>query len=733
MIRSLLHSLVICALLFGLCAVLFAPTGSANATSTLNALNVNAIANPGAENQFTSWDYTSNAGYKNYGASESPSLTDPGPQNRGNTFFWGNQTWSGDTNVVEQSISVGNAVKQQIEGGKIFFKLSGYLGGYGNHQDHAAITVEFRDYAQSKLSSKTIGPVTATNRENKTGLFYREASGPVPANTQYIFITVTFTNVTKPSSNDYNYGFADDLAIVLYKNQTYLPMVVRPPSPPAAPSNLTAAAVSSTAINLSWKDNSDNESGFQIERAPINTSLFALVTTTGANVTSYQNSGLTPNTGYTYRVRSINSGGVSAYTTTASATTPIAPPAAPSGLNASGTTANTTTLKWTDNANNETGFELQMATGTGGFLMIKGADVLTSNTNQTTVSSLSPGTTYKFRIRAVNQGGNSTYSNEVQVTTQSALPAAPTNLAYSNLSSTTVTLSWVDNASNETWFELQEKIGTGAWTTISNPTNLPANYVFANITDLVPNTDYAYKIRAVNNSGASAFSNTVSFRTPPASGQTILRVFNNGTVDWIVSLKINNAEYLPTPNDVISKGYYKDFVVTPGSINIVATTGLWDTQANPPRRIEKYSFSFGGTIDAGTTETVTVNDPAIEFLLTQPYTLNPVRRAWIGTYWIGTKGGVATFCFYPNGKYRLLDNGVQVNAGPYTMVQYGALATYFQADDPVTKESYIGTLDMTSGGAHFYMKNGPPQWKQIDYWWQTDANTLNSGCPTTSP
>src|SRR5262249_14111231 len=83
-------------------------------------------------------------------------------------------------------------------------------------------------------------------------------------------------------------------------------------APPAAPSNLTATAASSSQINLTWIDNSNTEDGFKIERLSGGT--WTEVATVGANVTSWSDSGLTAGTTYTYRVRAYNAGGNSAYT-----------------------------------------------------------------------------------------------------------------------------------------------------------------------------------------------------------------------------------------------------------------------------------------------------------------------------------------------------------------------------------------------------------------------------------
>jgi predicted phage tail protein len=94
-------------------------------------------------------------------------------------------------------------------------------------------------------------------------------------------------------------------------------------TPPAAPTNLTAAAVSITQINLTWTDNASNETGFKIERCKGSTCTnFSQIATVGANVTSYQNTGLSGNTTYRYRVRAYNAAGNSAYSNIAQATTP---------------------------------------------------------------------------------------------------------------------------------------------------------------------------------------------------------------------------------------------------------------------------------------------------------------------------------------------------------------------------------------------------------------------------
>lgn len=82
---------------------------------------------------------------------------------------------------------------------------------------------------------------------------------------------------------------------------------------PAAPTNLSLKVVSRNQINLTWTDNSTNETGFFIERS-LNGTSFTQIATVGANVRTYSATGLTPNTQYFFRVRAYNSAGKSAYT-----------------------------------------------------------------------------------------------------------------------------------------------------------------------------------------------------------------------------------------------------------------------------------------------------------------------------------------------------------------------------------------------------------------------------------
>jgi hypothetical protein len=94
------------------------------------------------------------------------------------------------------------------------------------------------------------------------------------------------------------------------------------PTAPAAPSDLVATAVSTSGIDLTWSDNSNNETHFNLERSSDDGVTFsALDAELPTGTTSYRDTGLTAGTTYHYRVNAQNVAGTSDWSNIASATT----------------------------------------------------------------------------------------------------------------------------------------------------------------------------------------------------------------------------------------------------------------------------------------------------------------------------------------------------------------------------------------------------------------------------
>ncbi len=150
-----------------------------------------------------------------------------------------------------------------------------------------------------------------------------------------------------------------------------------PPTTPGAPSSLATAANGSATINLTWADNSSNETAFRIERSTNGTS-FTLLTTVAANIKTYSNSGLVAATKYYYRVLAVGATSNSGYSNVASATTGTVAQgdtlAAPSNLTArtSASVANAIDLFWTDTATTETGYKIERSTDGVSFYALAG-------------------------------------------------------------------------------------------------------------------------------------------------------------------------------------------------------------------------------------------------------------------------------------------------------------------------------------------------------------------------
>jgi hypothetical protein len=182
-----------------------------------------------------------------------------------------------------------------------------------------------------------------------------------------------------------------------------------PPSP-AAPTGLAFTSTSAARFDLIWTDHSNNETAFALFRKS-GAGDWIRIAVLAPNITRYADSGLTPETSYTYRVRAIGLGGASAWSNEATGTTPLA---LPTGLMVRNGAPYLVYLEWTDNSGSETGFELYRREGHGGWRLLA---TLPANGAAYFDFALFPGTAHTYRVRAIGPMGPSAWSNEARWTT----------------------------------------------------------------------------------------------------------------------------------------------------------------------------------------------------------------------------------------------------------------------------------------------------------------------------
>ncbi|MBI4267091.1 MAG: hypothetical protein HY668_01835 [Chloroflexi bacterium] len=323
--------------------------------------------------------------------------------------------------------------------------------------------------------------------------------------------------------------------------------VTIPPLVPAAPTGLTAQAVSASRVNVTWVDNSLNETGFRIERAAdVNFTAFRDTFTVNADTTTYVDNSAGALRTYYYRVFAFNAHGDSAPSNVVTAVTPglsaVPAPLAPGGLTATVTSATQVYLLWADNSNNEAGFRIERARDAAFAVELVSFQVMVDATNYSD-NSVTTLNTYYYRVFAFNAAGNSPPSNVAITTpfsTSTPVPAAPAGLTAVAASATQVTLTWTDSSYNETGFRI-ERAGDAAFysglTTFQTVANA-TSYIDYSAAAL---TTYYYRIFAVNNTVSSAASNVAVLTTPGVTlalaAPTGLRatLVNSGRVDlaWI--------------------------------------------------------------------------------------------------------------------------------------------------------------------------------------------------------
>jgi M6 family metalloprotease-like protein len=290
------------------------------------------------------------------------------------------------------------------------------------------------------------------------------------------------------------------------------------PNELAPPSSLSANALSAFEIELTWRDNSVGETLYRIETAPSTHGPWTLAALAALNSTRSVIDDLAPDTLYYFRVCACKGSDVlGGWSNIAAARTPLNPPAAPTGLTATVVSDFRIDLAWTDHATDEEWYLVERRRSDEiDWSILKW---LYPDTTSYSNIGLTSGYTYYYRVKALNAGGSSAYSNTASaaIGVPPSGPAAPANLTATAVSSSAIRLTWDDMSGNESMFQVYHQCcGLPVFAPIA--TLNPNTETFLH-SGLDPNEEHSYFVRAVNflgnNSSNSASTTTRSAPSHP--------------------------------------------------------------------------------------------------------------------------------------------------------------------------------------------------------------------------
>jgi fibronectin type 3 domain-containing protein len=389
-----------------------------------------------------------------------------------------------------------------------------------------------------------------------------------------------------------------------------------------APANLTATAISTSQIDLSWSASSSSSSYYyNVYRSTSATGTYELLTSSGQSSTTYSDYDVTsPDTTYYYKVSTRNyssgvAGAQSAYVSAAIIS-------APTGLTATTVSTTKIDLSWT--AVGSSSYNVYRSTSSTGTYTLLTPDGWTSASySDEDIYSYST-TTYYYKVAVRNSDGaagiHSTYA-------AAATNGAPTGLTATVYSTSQIDLSWNSTGSGYYYvyrsdsatgtYELQTPYGQSYTTYYST---------YYNDTGLDSNTSYYYKVAVQNSSGGVAGA-----QSAPVSAATISAPL--GLTATAVSTNQISLSWSP----VGSSGYYNVYRSTSdtGTYTLITEDGVLgssysDTSVTGSNSTYYYKVAARNSDGAGmySTSAAAATNSAPTGLTATTYSTSQINLSW---------------------------------------------------------------------------------------------------------
>jgi hypothetical protein len=337
----------------------------------------------------------------------------------------------------------------------------------------------------------------------------------------------------------------------------------------AAPTGLTASAVSAATIVLAWTNPVGNPTDNQIygfTGASCTGSLVG-IWDYGSAVTGVNWNGLAASTTYSFHVTASTSGGQGAPSNCASDTTLSSPVGAPTGLTATAVSDATIVLAWTNPSGSLTDNTIYGFTGASCSGSLVGIWDYGSAVSGADWNGLASDTTYSFEVTATVSGGEGPASNCASDTTFTPPIGAPTGLTATATSDATISLAWTNPSGSPTDNQIYAFTGGSCSGSLVGIWDYGSAVTGADWNGLASDTTYSFEVTASVTSGQGPMSNCASDTTftPPVGAPTGLSA--TATTNMTIELTWTNPSGSLVDNQIYGFS---------GSTCAGAPIGIWD-------------------------------------------------------------------------------------------------------------------------------------------------------------
>jgi hypothetical protein len=238
---------------------------------------------------------------------------------------------------------------------------------------------------------------------------------------------------------------------------------------------------------------------------------------TGIGSTNYTITGLPNSTTFDIQVAAVNTPGQGPYSNIVTGQTYTTPnsPTITTGTHGNAQVTLTWTAPGSDGGTSITGYLVEYSTSSSGWTQITTGSTALTYTIGPPSHTLTNGTTYTFRVSAINAVGTGTPSNTINVT-PSTIPGAPVITSSSTCDNQQSVVTWTapnDGGAPITSYNLQySTIPTGSWLT-PTPSSVTAPTTSYTFTGLTNGTQYYFQVQAVNMNGPGPYSSQTASST----------------------------------------------------------------------------------------------------------------------------------------------------------------------------------------------------------------------------